>query len=790
MKTLFLKTWRDIWARKAQFLGLIVLLALGIASYVAFMTSYENLSASADRSTEDLKLADFTVKVASAPRDVVAKIEEIDDVRAVEGRLIIDTGLDLSADEQAQARIIGIPPARHPKVDDVLVLDGAYPRKGSGEALLHNKFAKEAGLSVGDTLTVRSDGEKLKIKVAGIASSPEYFFPRRAKVDFPAPKEFAVLWIEQAQVEKMFNRPASVSDIAVLVDKRADRKHVIEETEKTLQPYQVLETVKQEDQPSNFALREEIRQNQKMAGFMPALILAVAFLTLFIALSRLVQSQRGEIGLSKALGYRDWQILVHYLSFSLFIALVGSAVGFAFGTYLGRWLTQLYIDMLNIPILEHQIYPQVVVGAVSLGLVTCVLAGAVPALASARLLPAHAMRFDPSVALSKGRVSLIERLFGWLLPRSFSFRIPLRNVFRVRRRSVYTILGIVFALILMVSTWSMFDSIGYMLDSMFTTVWKYDIIAVFRKPLPPSRLDEVSTFEGVDRASGALIVPARFEANGKRRDGAVTAIKPRDNFYGFDITEGEKPKDALEKHGLILPKKLAEKLGLRLGDSVEIKTPYIKQPVFIQVRAINDEMWGSSVFVGIEDGKALAGLPVEAYNALYLDVAEGETKAVKKELYGLPGAATVQVKGDLMKMMEDYMGLIYVFEAVLFAFAFTVGFVVLYNTFTANVIERTREIATMMTIGEDRRHLAWMVTLENMLLALVGAPIGIYLGYLTAQQLYGSLSTEVYSLNAILYPESYVWIVLSIVGILLLSELPPIRRIFGLDLAAATKTMD
>lgn len=790
MKILLLKTWRDIWVRKTQFLALIVLLALGIASYVAFMTSYESLSASADRSTEDLKLADFTVKVASAPRDVVGRVEKIDGVRAVEGRLIIDTGLDLSADEQAQARIIGVPAGRRPKVDDLLVLDGAYPQKGSREALLHNKFAKEAGLSVGDTLTVRSDGEKLKVKVAGIASSPEYFFPRRAKVDFPAPKEFAVLWIEQAQVEKMFNRPASVSDIAVLVDEPADRKRVIKETEKILQPYQVLETVKQEDQPSNFGMREEIRQNQEIAGLMPVLILGVAFLTLFIALSRLVQSQRGEIGLSKALGYKDWQILVHYLSFSLFIAVVGSALGFALGTYLGRWLTQMYIDMLNIPILEHQIYPQVVVGAVSLGLVTCVLAGAVPALTSARLLPAQAMRFDPSIALSKGRVSLIERLFGWMLPSSFSFRIPLRNVFRVRRRSLYTILGIVFALILTVSTWSMFDSIGYMLDSVFSTVWKYDIIAVFRKPLLPSRLDEVARFEGVNDVNGALLVPARFEANGKRRDGAVTAIKPRTDFYGFNITEGEKPKDALEKHGLIVPKKLAEKLELRLGDSVEIKTPYIQRPVFVQVRAINDEMWGSSVFVGIEEGKALAGSPVEVYNAFYLDVAQGESKSVKKKLYALPGAATVQVKGDLMKMMEDYMGLIYIFEAVLFAFAFTVGFVVLYNTFTANVIERTREIATMMTIGEDRRHLAWMVTLENVLLALVGVPIGIYLGYLTAQLLYGSLSTEVYTLKAILYPQSYIWIVLSILGILLLSELPPIRRIFRLNLAEATKVME
>lgn len=124
MRILLLKTWRDLLARKGQFAALIALVALGILSYVAFLDGYLDLNASVAKATSELKFADFTVSVVAAPTGEVAAISRVPGVRAVEGRLVVDTGLDVGTSKQPLARVIGLPTGHRPRVDDLLVEQG------------------------------------------------------------------------------------------------------------------------------------------------------------------------------------------------------------------------------------------------------------------------------------------------------------------------------------------------------------------------------------------------------------------------------------------------------------------------------------------------------------------------------------------------------------------------------------------------------------------------------------------------------------------------------------------
>ncbi len=791
MKTLLLKTWRDIKVRKAQFLALIILVTLGIASYVGFVSSAKNLEASLDRANNELKLADFNIQVVMSPKKMADELAKIDGVKAVLGRQLIDTGMEYGKNGQAQARIIGVPADRRPAVDDVLIMKGRYLKKDTyDECLLQNIFADATKTKVGDYLTIQADGKKVKMKVVGIVASPEYLMHRRSKVDFASPKEFGVLFINEKQVEGLFGRGPTYNDYVFLTETGAGQPEVIKAAEKKLESYKIITTIEKKDQASNFGLREEIRQNQEIGNMMPGIILFISVLTLAIALSRLVQAQRGEIGLAKALGYRNWQILVHYMLFSLIIGIVGSILGFVFGQMLAVWESGLYIATLNIPIMESKIYPDIVANAVVLSLASCLLAGIFPAFRSAKMLPAVAMRFDPSVAVSKGRVPLIERLFGRIIPKTFTVRLPLRNITRARRRSVYTVIGIAFALLLTVATWSMLDSMNDLMDYVFNRSLHYDVIGVFRKDFSPDTLSKVRDMDGVKKAQGALIVPAKLTLKGITHEGTVTTAEPNADFTIFDIVNGEKAKDVFEGGGLMLSETTAAKLKAKIGDTIAVKTPYLKKSIDMEVKAINKELWGMNAYAGISQGLKLKGLSVKAYNAMYLNADKNKTADIKKELFAMPGASMVSVKQDLKDMFDEIMALMWTFIAILFGFSFSMAFIVIYNTFTANVIERTREIATMRTIGEDRWHLAAMITLENILLAAIGIPLGLYLGLQTAKYLYTSLSTEAYTLKAIMYPMSYVWVTLIIIAVLLLSEIPPIVRVFRLNLAESTKTLD
>lgn len=789
---LLLKTWRDLNARKAQFGALIILIALGISSYIAFISGYQNLSASNDLAKTKLRFADFSTGVTRAPKGIVARLAHVPGVRAVQGRLILDTGLELTDDEQVTCRVIGIPRDSRPAVNDILVEEGSYFKsKAKEQGLINRRFALDVGIKVGDSLKLIIDGEKHDIHIQGIVSSPEYMVAIRGKGEIPSPGEFAVIFMAQNEVERLFKTPPMFNDFSFLVKLNANREEAIVKAEDILDPYSISETVKQEEQPSNFTVLEEIRQNQSFAYLMPLVILMIAAMSLFIALSRLVQSQRGEIGLAKALGYSNGQILLHYLLFSVIIGIGGSVVGFGLGQLFAIGITQMYVEQVGIPFLRNRIYPEQIVTAIGLSVSFCLAAGLIPAYASARIAPARAMHADPTLSMARGATPWLERLLSRFFALPLLWRIPLRNVFRARRRSLYTIIGIAFALLLTIATWSSFDSIDYLMTRQFEEVETWDMLAVFNRGFDRSRLGRIASWDGVRRVQPALQIPIKLKTEDMEHEMAVTAISPSASFHGFDIAEGPRPDQALRSGGIIMPMFLMTKLGLALGDSVTVSTPVVKdREVSLRIVAVNQEMVGTPAYISIELGRKLIRAHGDIFNTVYIDANPERAAEIKRKLYDLPGAMQVIIKQSLVEKLQELMKLSYSMFAILLAFAFTMAFVVVYNTFTANILERTREIATMRTIGEDRWHLALMITIENLMLALAGIPLGIWFGVRTAHALFASFSSESFSLTAHIYLKSFFWIIGSILVVLLISEIPSIRRVFKLDLAEATKVIE
>ena len=147
-----------------------------------------------------------------------------------------------------------------------------------------------------------------------------------------------------------------------------------------------------------------------MALWMPLLVLAISSMSLFIALSRLVTAQRGEIGLAKALGYTDGQtrdplpeLRTHHRC-----GRVAPRRGAWPARARGVWRPPTP-SFLGLPFLESGLYPGVLAVALGVAVISCIAAAIVPALNSARLAPAMAMHSDPNQSLAGGRVPLIER---------------------------------------------------------------------------------------------------------------------------------------------------------------------------------------------------------------------------------------------------------------------------------------------------------------------------------------------------------------------------------------------
>jgi putative ABC transport system permease protein len=788
---LTLKAIRDTLEHKGQFAALIVLVALGIMSYVTFQNGFYNLERSLQFAYSTLEYSDIIVRVDRMPRSAERRVETVPGVAAARVRTVEDVGLLLADGRQATARIVTFPDGGSTDVDDLHVEEGRLPSPaGVGELLLHPKFSVETGVGVNDRMTLRIGGERVDMRVVGVGTDPVSLYPLRAPGDLPSPGDFAIVYVTETEAERLFGRGGSGNEVAVRAEPGTDIDALVERLEDELAPYTVLSSSPRADQPGYAALQSELDQNRVLAQQMPVLVLVISAMSIFIALSRLVQSQRGEIGLAKALGYSDLQLLGHYFTFSLIIAAGGALLGVGLGLLGARGIAASYVATLGLPFLESGFYPQVAAVAVLLAVAACCLAAIVPAWASARLAPAIAMHADPNRSLAGGHTPIAERLLSPVLPRTFTFRVPLRNVFRARRRSLYTIFGIALAMVLFVVTSSMFDSIDYIFGRAFVDIERWDVLAVFESPAGAARVAEVRAIDGVSRVQTALILPVTLSSSGREQDVSLTAMRPDADFHGFTPVSDTVPADALAAGDLVISQSTAEQLGVAVGARVLVDSPLVDDPVPYRVGAISEEMLGQPAFVSLDAAADLVGEAITTFNAFYLTADPARGPRISDELYDMSGVASVQVKAGLVERLRALLELFNVFGGVLLAFGGTLAFVVIFTTFTANVTERTREIATMRTIGEDNVRLAVMVTIENLILALAALPLGIWLGVQATEAIFAQFETESYSLSAVIYPESVVRVSAIMIVVLLLSEIPPVRRIFRLDLAEATKVME
>ncbi len=790
------KNLRDLRSSLAQSIALVFILALGVASLIALSGAYRDLGTSYNRTYRELRFADVTFRVESAPASAAGKLRGIAGVKAVTGRLIVDGGLSVSnrqgAAEPIRARLIGIPAGHHPAVNDVLVTRGGYftgPRAPA--ALLESHFAAAYGLGPGDTVHPIVNGRRVDLRVAGVAASPEYLIVSASKQDIlPSARTFAVLFVPLPLLQELSGNAGAVNDLALLYEPGAERPAVLDRVEEELGPYGLTAVTPQEDQPSNAALRLDLEGYRELAFLMPALILLAAAASLYVMLGRQVRAQQVQIGLMKSLGYSRGAILGHYLALALMIGLAGSLAGLAAGQPLGGAVTSEYAAELGIPLVQTRFHGDLALSAAAVTVAIALLAGLFPARRASGLAPAIAMRPDPARALVRGGRSWLERV----VPLSMWLRFPARNVFRVRSRSISTAVGVVFAFVLVLASWGMIDSMRYLLADTFRSVERWDLYASFARPLAPSVLERVRGWTGVRSVQPLLQFPATLRragaASGGRHSGEdvlLTAFDPSSRMHALRLQNGRTPAEALRDGRVVINRVLADKLDVRSGDRLTVATPLGEHTV--RIGGVAEELMAAVAYISLDAAEQWVPLPGRLFNGLYMTADPARASALKSQLYHLRGARTVQLKSAVRAEWESLMGLFYVFMGVIFAFALAMAFALLFNAMTVNVLEQQREFATLRSIGMSGGRIAVLMTTENVLLWVLTLAPGLVLGTVVARQLGSAFESDLFSFTMVISPWSYLITALGILATMVLAALPAVRRVSRLNLAEATKVL-
>jgi putative ABC transport system permease protein len=779
-----LKVFRDIRRSRWQFFAVAAVIALGVAIFIGSYGSFLNLRSSYDRTYDELAMGDLWFDVADAPSAVVADAGAIDGVMAAEGRLVVDLPATVPAigEGPIQARVITTPGDGRPAVNDVKVTEGDY-FTGPGQVLLEQGFADFNDVAVGDVVQLQStDGTTSELTVVGHAVSPEYLFVARSERElFTPPASFGVMFVPYDDLAATLGTAGRINSLSLRLDPDADAAAISHQVSALLEPYGLGAAYDRDDQLSNQLLQLDLDGFESLALVFPILFLAVSSLAIYSLLNRLVQSQRGQIGLMRAMGYSRGQVLRHYLNYGLIIGTVAAAVGVGLGYAIATLLTRAYGNFLTVPFISTQANPGVLAIGFAAGLTASLIAAAIPAWLSAGIRPAEAMRPPAPPA---GRHLLIERLLPPLKRLPNVLKLPLRNIWRVPSRTVYTAFGMAAGVSLVLVAASFLDSYDRAIDLQFDRIQNYDARVNFVEPFPTSLVDEVDGIEGVRDAEPLMEVPVELSIDGVRHATLLQGLEPGGGLLRVYTPDGDRLEPA---NGLLITTVVANLLGVEKGDSVNVRpvTPGA-QALSLTVDDIAQQPMGDVVFARLDTAQALAGdQPIAS--ALLVSFSGDPTPALESQLYALDGAGSIDFTSDIRDYLDELNALFLVFIGVMLVFGVALGFAIIFNTITINALERRRELATMRTFGTGIGRLAFMLTVENAVMGVIGVGVGLPIGYALAQYFAQFYQNDLFDMPVVIYTRTYAIAAVGALIVLLLAEIPAVRFVRRLDLPAVVR---
>jgi putative ABC transport system permease protein len=781
------KLLRDLWHTKGQAIAICLVIACGVASFIMMLCTLDSLERSQQRYYDRYRFANVFATLKRAPNALTERIAEIPGVAHVQTRIVHEVNLDVPGlVEPAVGRLLSIPETHPPELNGLHLRSGRYIEPGRpGEVLVTESFAEANRLAPGDSIGAVINGRKESLRIVGVALSPEYILAVRSGDTWPDDRRFGVFWMGRRELEAAFDMEGGFNDLVLTLTPAASEPEVIRAVDALIERYGGLGAYGRDDQVSHRYLSDEIRGLRGSGLIIPIIFLSVAAFMLNVVLSRLIATQRGEIGTLKAFGYGRGEVAMHFLKLALLIVFAGAVLGIGFGGWLGRGLTAMYARFYRFPVFEFSFDLGVVLWGLIVSVVAAVLGVFGAVRGAVRLPPAEAMRPEPPAAY---RPTVLER-WGFQRWMTQGTRMILRNLERRPLKAALSALGIAFAAAILVVGSFNEDSLNYMMDFQFKVVQRQNMSLAFVEPKADGVLHEIRNLPGVFRAEGFRALPVRLRSDHRARRLAIIGLEPDAELHRL-MDESARPM-AVPPDGLVVSATLARVLQVRPGETLRIEVLEGKRPVGVaRVVAIIEEFAGVGAYMDIRALNRLAREGPSISGAhLMVDAARIET--LYRTLKTTPGVASVTVKDAALESFRETVAenllRLRVFT-IIFASIIAVG--VVYNTARISLSERTRELATLRVIGFRRAEISLILLGELGALVLAAIPVGLVIGYSMCGLVARAYDTELYRVPLVVERATFGFAAIVVLVAALVSGLIVRRRLDHLDLIAVLKTTE
>lgn len=746
--------WRDLKKRWAQVSAIAFIIALATGIFAGLGGQETWRIASMDLSYETLALHDLKISLTTGsllPQyQALAVLEEIEGLAAVEPRLVMETMMDVSTDDQTilvSGKLIGVVLDQgEPQIEKIHIDRGRMLYENErGAIILETKFAKYYDLEPGHNVQLLG-GEALI--AVGFGVTPEYFMvmpPEQIGIAMLGESSLAVGYMPLPAVQAIYGYDGQVNEILVQLDKDVDQVQIeaaISERFGEAFPKVGFFLTAGENDPARVMMYEDAVEDQQMLNLIAMFFLVGASMAVFNLAGRLVESQRRQIGIGMALGLPRWKMALRPLLVGLQIALIGLLLGVPLGYVFTQYFGVVMDDLAPLPFYTGSLlHPPSFFLAAVLGILLPLVSTLIPVI--------QAVRAEPLETLQGHLVARDSGLNRWLkgisLPGNTFTQMPIKNILRSPKRSLLSVAGIMVAIALLFMFTAFLDTFTGTLDQiekamLYRSPERLMITLDYFYPKTLPQIEDLSTLESAPGESMFADVEAWLRLGGylyqedKEIETLVDFFPLESGIWVPNLLEG-----VLTAHtnlpGIILSARAVADLDLSIGDTLKLVHPYQEglfafrsEETEVELVGIHDSPVRGLSYLALDEAD-FAGL-TGTTNLLVVTPTEGvHQDEIRETLFMKPGILTVQPMAEMLDFLDDILRLLGQVLRVMQLVGLLIAFLIAFNSTVINIDDRLREVATMFAYGVPLRKVVMVEIGENLILGIIGTAIGAVMGW-------------------------------------------------------------
>ena len=521
-----------------------------------------------------------------------------------------------------------------------------------------------------------------------------------------------------------------------LPDLKAAQRTIDQEREKLdeLEPA-TFTLLLRDDNPGYLEYEENANRISSIATVFPTIFFLIAALVSLTTMGRMIEEKRTEIGTYKALGYKNSEVSLKFIIYSLTAGLTGTLLGLLVGFYLFPTIIinaygQLY-NMTEFPTPWYLSYSLI---GLAVGLFCTV--GISMIVLRVDLMSSPATLLRPK-APKAGKTILLERIQPLWRRLNFNQKVTMRNLFRYKSRMFMTVFGIAGCTAMILTGFGLKNSISDIVPIQFNEVWRYQGIVTFDQEASTQAIEEyqaaVSQLDLLSATLGMTSENLTVAQTGKASQ-EVTVYVPENPAELSDFVSFTERKTgevyALGDNGVIINEKLAKLFQLAIGDTIELKNG--DNEIFeVTISGITENYVGHFAYFSPTYYEEIFG-EIPTYNSELLLFSEALTKEqenqIANDLMKQDRVLNVTFLSDSSTALDDTTEILNIVVWLLIISAGLLAFIVLYNLNNINISERIRELSTIKVLGFYNKEVTMYIYRENIFLTLFGIIAGLFLG--------------------------------------------------------------